>query len=46
MKIHNLAFIDTETTGTNPEKHEIIELAVVIVRQVPREGKGQRSSPS
>ncbi len=40
MKIHNLAFIDTETTGTNPSKHEIIELAVVIARQVMREGKG------
>jgi DNA polymerase III alpha subunit (gram-positive type) len=40
MKIHNLAFIDTETTGTNPGKHEIIELAVVIARQVTREGKG------
>jgi DNA polymerase III epsilon subunit-like protein len=40
MKTHNLAFIDTETTGTDPERHEIIELAVIIVRQVPREGKG------
>ena len=39
MKIHNLAFIDTETTGTNPERHEIIELAVIIARQVEREGK-------
>jgi DNA polymerase III epsilon subunit-like protein len=42
MKIHNLAFIDTETTGTNPDRHEIIELAVVIARQVPREGKGPK----
>lgn len=40
MKIHNLAFIDTETTGTNPDFHEIIELAVIIARQIPREGKG------
>ena len=40
MKTHNLAFIDTETTGLDPNKHEIIELAVVIARQVPREGKG------
>jgi DNA polymerase III alpha subunit (gram-positive type) len=40
MKLHNLAFIDTETTGTDPERHEIIELAVIIARQVPREGKG------
>lgn len=42
MKIHNLAFIDTETTGTDPEKHEIIELAVIIARQVPREGRGPK----
>ena len=40
MKIHNLAFIDTETTGTDPNKHEIIELAVIIARQVTRAGKG------
>ncbi len=40
MKIHNLAFVDTETTGTDPDKHEIIELAVIIVRQVQRAGKG------
>lgn len=42
MKIHNLAFIDTETTGTDPNIHEIIELAVIIVRQVPCEGKGPK----
>jgi DNA polymerase III epsilon subunit-like protein len=42
MKVHNLAFIDTETTGTDPEKHEIIELAVIIARQVPREGRGPK----
>lgn len=40
MKTHNLAFIDTETTGTDPNKHEIIELAVIIARQIPRDGKG------
>lgn len=40
MKTHNLAFIDTETTGTDPEKHEIIELACIIVRQVERPGRG------
>ena len=40
MKTHNLAFIDTETTGTDPNKHEIIELAVVIARQIERPGKG------
>ncbi len=40
MKSHNLAFIDTETTGTDPEIHEIIELALIIARQVERPGKG------
>lgn len=40
MKVHNLAFIDTETTGTDPNKHEIIELACIIVKQVTRPGKG------
>ena len=42
MKTHNLAFIDTETTGTNPEKHEIIELALILAKQIEREGKGPR----
>jgi DNA polymerase-3 subunit epsilon len=42
MKLHNLAFIDTETTGTDASRHEIIELAVIIARQVPREGKGPK----
>ncbi len=42
MKLHNLAFIDTETTGTDASLHEIIELAVIIARQVPREGKGPK----
>src|SRR3990167_4775619 len=30
MKTHNLAFIDLEMTGLNPEKHEIIEVGAVI----------------
>ncbi len=42
MKTHNLAFIDTETSGLDPDKHEIIELAVVLVRQVDRPGKGPK----
>lgn len=42
MKSHNLAFIDTETTGTDPNLHEIIELAVIIVKQTPREGRGPK----
>lgn len=42
MKTHNLAFIDVETTGTNPDVHEIIELAVIIARQVERPGQGPK----
>jgi DNA polymerase III epsilon subunit-like protein len=42
MKTHNLAFIDTETTGLNPDYHEIIEFACVIARQTPREGQGPK----
>lgn len=33
MKNKNLAFIDIETTGFNPETQEIIEIGCVIVRQ-------------
>lgn len=40
MKTHNLAFIDVETTGLNSDLHEIIELGVVLVRQIPEDGKG------
>lgn len=40
MKKHNLAFIDLETTGLDPDKHEIIELGCVVVRQIPRAGRG------
>lgn len=40
MKKHNLAFIDLETTGVNPQKHEIIEMGIVIAKQVPQPGKG------
>lgn len=34
MRTNNLAFIDTETTGLNFDKHEIIELSGIIVSQV------------
>ncbi len=39
MKKHNLAFVDIETTGLDPDKHEIIELGVVLVRQIGDMGK-------
>lgn len=40
MRERNLAFIDTESTGLLPERHELIEIGCVLVRQIPREGKG------
>jgi DNA polymerase-3 subunit epsilon len=40
MKKHNLAFIDLETTGFSPEKHEIIEIGCVVAKQIQRDGKG------
>ena len=42
MKKHNLAFIDLETTGLRPEKHEIIEIGCLIARQIPQSGKGPK----
>ena len=42
MKEHNLAFVDVETTGTDFDKHEIIELALIVVKQIEREGKGPK----
>lgn len=33
MRAENLIFVDIETTGTDPEKHEIIELAYMVVKQ-------------
>ena len=35
MKKHNLAFIDVETTGLDPERHEIIEIGCIVAKQVP-----------
>jgi len=40
FKEANLAFLDLETTGMDPKHHEIIEIGVVIARQVKREGRG------
>lgn len=42
MKKHNLAFIDLETTGFDPERHEIIEIGGIIAKQIPVPGKGPR----
>ncbi len=39
MKRHTLAFVDIETTGFDPDKHEIIELGVVLVKQLGDAGK-------
>jgi oligoribonuclease (3'-5' exoribonuclease) len=43
MKKHNLAFVDVETTGTDPFKHEIIEIAGIIARQVPQPDRGSQT---
>lgn len=40
MKKHNLAFIDLETTGFDPEKQDIVEIGCIVVEQVPQPGKG------
>lgn len=42
MKDTLLAFIDTETTGTDPNRHEVIELACIIVKQNKVEGRGPK----
>lgn len=39
MKRHNLAFVDIETTGFEPGKHEMIEIGIVVVKQIGDEGK-------
>ena len=33
MKIHRLAFVDLETTGLDPFRHEIIEIGIVLAEQ-------------
>ena len=43
MKKHNLAFIDLETTGLDPDKQEMIELGCVVARQVANpSGRGAK----
>jgi len=42
MKNHNLAFIDVETTGFDPERHEIIEIGGIIAKPVPVPGRGPK----
>jgi len=38
MRKNNLAFIDVETTGFDAQKHEIVELGCVIVKQLDDKG--------
>lgn len=38
MKDLTLAFLDVETTGLDPQKHEVIQIGVVLARQVERPG--------
>ncbi len=33
LKTQNLAFVDVETTGFDPDKHEVIEIGCVLVSQ-------------
>lgn len=42
MKKQNLAFIDLETTGFDPLRHEIIEIGGIIAKPVPIDGRGPR----
>ncbi len=42
MKKHNLAFIDVETTGFDPDRHEVIELGCVLAEQIPTAGRGPK----
>lgn len=39
MKKHILAFVDTETTGLDVDKHELIEIGCVLARQEWTDGK-------
>lgn len=39
MKKHLLAFIDTETTGLDVDRHELIEIGCVLARQEWNDGK-------
>lgn len=42
MKKHNLAFIDVETTGFDPSKHEMIEIGGILAKQVPGSSGGPK----
>ncbi len=38
MQDSTLAFLDVETTGLDAQKHEVIQIGVVLAKQIPREG--------
>lgn len=40
MRKNNLAFIDVETTGLDPQRHEILEVGCVLVEQTLVPGRG------
>lgn len=39
MKNNNLLFLDLETTGLDPDRHEIVEIGAILARQTARPGK-------
>jgi DNA polymerase-3 subunit epsilon len=41
-KLITVAIIDTETTGTNPDSDQLIELGMVLVELCPQTGQGYR----
>lgn len=41
-KLITVAILDTETTGTNPDRDKIIELGMVLVELCPETGQGYR----
>ncbi len=42
MKKRNLAFIDVETTGLDPNTHEMIEVGGIIAKQIPQPNRGPK----
>lgn len=37
MSIKDCVFLDTETTGTDPERHEVWEIGLIVAEEVPHD---------